>query len=42
MYCKIDFGVDFFEGGKPEKLEKNLRSIGETNNNSTHLSLQAW
>ena len=35
----LDLGVDFTEGGKPENLEKNPRSTGETNyNNSTHMS----
>ena len=31
-------GVDFTEGGKPENPEKNPRSTGETNYNSTHMS----
>ena len=35
----LGLGVDFAEGGKPENLEKNPRSTGETKYNSyTHIS----
>ena len=34
----LGLGVDFTEGGKPEYPEKNPRSTGETNYNSTHMS----
>ena len=38
----LGLGVDFTEGGKPENLEKNPRSTGETNYCTTTLLMWVW